>query len=129
MFLARFLKTLGIIRYDLLVRRVSTYPRGDEVRDGELVHVVDGGIEKWACLRCPGGCGAMIPLGLNPKRRPRWSVAADWLRRPSLSPSVHQRNDCACHFWVRKGRVDWCADGHPRRAVALGNDRVSQRPR
>lgn len=111
--LARFLRTLGIIRYDLLVRRVSTYPRDDEVRDGEVVHVVDGGIEKWACLRCPGGCGALIPLNLNPKRRPRWSVGSDWLRRPSLGPSVHQRNACACHFWVRKGRVDWCADGRP----------------
>lgn len=31
------------------------------------------------------GCGAMIPLSLNPKRRLRWLVAADWLRRPSLT--------------------------------------------
>ncbi|WP_411901639.1 DUF6527 family protein [Methylorubrum thiocyanatum] len=113
--LARLLKALGIVRYDLLVRRVSTYPRDEEVTSGELVHVVDGGIEKWACFRCPGGCGAMIPLNLNPKRRPRWSVAADWFRRPSLSPSVHQRNDCECHFWVRQGRIEWCEGGHPKR--------------
>ncbi|GJD34006.1 DUF6527 family protein [Methylobacterium aerolatum] len=115
--LAKVLKALGLLRYDLLVRRVSHYPRSDEVEAGELVHVVDGGVEKWACFHCPGACGAMIPLNLNPKRRPRWSVKSDWLLRPSISPSVHQQNDCACHFWIRSGRVDWCADGRPRRKV------------
>ncbi|WP_419952168.1 DUF6527 family protein [Methylobacterium sp.] len=38
-------------------------------------------------------------------------VRTGWLRRPSLSPSVHQQNDCACQFWVRRRRVDWRACG------------------
>ena len=114
MIITKILRVVGLVRYDLLVRRASTFPTEDDIRPGEMVHVVDGGIDKWACFRCPGGCGAMIPLSLNPKRRPRWAVATDWFQRPSLSPSVHQRNDCGCHFWVRRGRIDWCEDGRPR---------------
>lgn len=55
MILARLLKAVGIVRYDLHVRRVTTYPRKDHVAMGEMVHVVDACIEKWACFRCPGG--------------------------------------------------------------------------
>ncbi|MDV2985118.1 UNVERIFIED_CONTAM: DUF6527 family protein [Methylobacteriaceae bacterium AG10] len=111
--LAGLLRALGLVRYDLIARRTSRYPDDASVRDGELVFVVDGGVEKWACFRCPGGCGALIPLSLNPRRRPRWSVALDWLHRPTVRPSVHQTNDCACHFHVNGGRVDWCEGGRP----------------
>jgi hypothetical protein len=111
--IASLLRWLGIVRYDLLARRVSTYPEDPAVSEGELVFVVDAGIEKWACLRCPGGCGALIPLSLNPKRRPRWSVALDWLSRPTVRPSVHQTNACGCHFHITAGRIDWCDGGRP----------------
>ncbi|MCJ2007052.1 DUF6527 family protein [Methylobacterium sp. J-092] len=111
--IARALRRLGLLRSELLSRTVSQYPDAASVRDGDLVHVVDGGIEKWACFRCPGGCGTLIPLSLNPKRRPHWSVTSDWLGRPTVAPSVHQTNVCACHFHVRRGRIDWCEDGRP----------------
>ncbi|WP_246689353.1 DUF6527 family protein [Methylobacterium sp. WL19] len=111
--LARLLRKLGLLRSELLARTVPQYLNTASVQDGELVHVVDGGIEKWACFRCPGGCGTVIPLSLNPKRRPRWSVTSDWLGRPTVTPSVHQTNACACHFHIRRGRIDWCEDGRP----------------
>ena len=111
--LAKALRSLGLVRYDLLARRTDTYPAPGSVADGDLVIVVDGGRHKWACVRCPGGCGAVIPLSLNPKRRPRWSVRLDWLRRPTVKPSVHQTNGCACHFWITGGRVHWCEAGRP----------------
>ncbi len=113
--LARLLRRLGVLRSELIARTASQYPDAASVRDGELIHVVDGGIEKWACFCCPGGCGTLIPLSLNPKRRPRWSVTSDWLGRPTVTPSVHQTNACACHFHVKRGRIDWCADGGPPR--------------
>ncbi|TAU58415.1 hypothetical protein ELI13_30500 (plasmid) [Rhizobium ruizarguesonis] len=72
-----------------------------------LVVVRDGDVEKWACLACPGGCGKMIALSLNPSRRPKWHVTLDFWNRPTLKPSVHQLNECGCHFWITNGTIDW----------------------
>jgi len=65
---------------------------------------------KWACLRCPGGCGEILLLSLNPTGRPRWTAAIDWLGRPTVQPSVKQLDGCRCHFWIRCGMVEWCSD-------------------
>ncbi|WCM86070.1 DUF6527 family protein [Acidovorax sp. NCPPB 3859] len=59
-------------------------------------------------MSCPGGCGVQISLSLNPDRRPRWSVEKDFWGRPTVSPSIHQHRSCSCHFWVKKGLIEWC---------------------
>ena len=46
-------------------------------------------------------------LSLSEKRRPRWSVTVDALGRPTVTPSVHVLNGCRCHFWIRRGAIDW----------------------
>ncbi|MEP0250327.1 MAG: DUF6527 family protein [Roseobacter sp.] len=71
-------------------------------------------------MRCPGGCGKQISLSLNPARRPRWGVANDAWLRPTLTPSVHQRNACGCHFFLQNGRVKWCKNGRPRKNSDTG---------
>lgn len=109
--IARLLRVIGLLRADLLTRVTDRMPEDMEIKSGELVMVENDGFRKWACLKCPGGCGAKISLSLSPKRRPRWRVAADWFGRPSIEPSVHQMNGCHCHFWVRRGVVEWCGDG------------------
>ena len=101
-------------RPELAIRIVERHPASEELHAGELVVVQDGERRKWVCLRCPGGCGERIQLTLAPHRRPRWLVRLDWLRRPSVTPSVRQINDCRCHFWIRRGRVQWCSDSGPR---------------
>lgn len=110
---AVILRSLGLLDFEIIAKRSSRHPATTEVGNGDLVHVVDGGLEKWACLRCPGGCGVVIPLSLNHRRRPAWSVAVDWFGRPTIKPSVHQRNECGCHFWITKGSVAWCEGGKP----------------
>lgn len=100
-------------RPELVGRIVNRYPTPDELRNDELVVVQDGDRQKWACLLCPGGCGEKLQLTLVPYRKPRWLVRLDWLRRPSITPSVRQLNDCQCHFWIKGGKVHWCRDsGH-----------------
>lgn len=111
--IAKTLRWAGLLKFDLLSKRVASYPESTGIQDGTFVVVEDGGIRKWGCMRCPGGCGKDIALSLNPSRRPRWSVTYDWWMRPSVEPSVHQLNDCGCHFWIRNGIVDWCRDGRP----------------
>ena len=107
----RALVATGIIpRPDLVARIMDHHPPPGDVSPGLLVVVQDGDRAKWVCLRCPGGCGEKLQLSLNPSRRPRWAASLDRLHRPSVSPSVHQLNNCRCHFWIKGGKVEWCAD-------------------
>lgn len=102
-----------IRRTDLVGRVSAQHPSRDHLPAGSLVVVRDGDLEKWACFRCPGGCGEKIQLSLSQTRRPQWSVRLDWLQRPTIEPSIRQLNACRCHFWVRNGQIAWCADsGH-----------------
>lgn len=111
--IAYLCRWLGLLSFDFLAREQATHPNRASVAVGDLVVVRDGEHLKWACMRCPGRCGADIKLSLNPSRRPRWTVVRDWLDRPSVSPSIHRRDGCGCHFWIRRGRVEWCRGGRP----------------
>lgn len=106
-FFMLILRHLGFLNFDFLVRSVNRHPGKREIPAGELWLVEDGGIKKWACLSCPGGCGVQISLSLNPERRPRWEVNYDFWLRPTVSPSIHQQKMCQCHFWIRKGLIEW----------------------
>lgn len=97
---------------DFTVRFVKSH--GDVGDDPtELIVVGDPDYPKWACFPCPGGCGEAIKLNMSPSRAPCWIVKTDCIARPTVHPSVWQRNDCGCHFWVRNGHVDWCEGGRP----------------
>ena len=111
--LAFILRFFGLVKFDLLVRPVTVYPKSGNARAADLLLVRDGEVDKWACLSCPGGCGKMIALSLNPTRRPSWKVSFDSWNRPTVHPSVHQLNECGCHFWITDGRIEWCKDGKP----------------
>lgn len=102
------LRYLGLLSFDLLITSLGRHPGKAVVPPGELWLVEDGGIKKWACLSCPGGCGVQISLSLNPARRPCWFLESDFWGRPTVSPSIHQRRLCNCHFWIKNGTVEWC---------------------
>ncbi|WP_108519109.1 DUF6527 family protein [Bradyrhizobium algeriense] len=95
---------------DFLICRATEMPPREILEAGVLVVVGPKRNPKWATFLCPSGCGMPLLLSLSQTRRPRWSVASDWLGRPSLSPSVRRTDGCRCHFWLRRGSVDWCAD-------------------
>nr|WP_291162796.1 DUF6527 family protein [Hyphomicrobium sp.] len=61
-------------------------------------------------MRCPCGCGATIELMILPGANPRWSIQVDEVGRPTLQPSVWRQTGCRSHFWVRRGRIQWCGD-------------------
>jgi hypothetical protein len=117
--LARLLRKFGWLDFDLLAVNRRDFPDPGALKADEMVVVVDANIRKWACLRCPGGCGAPISLSLNPQRRPRWAVITDFWWRPTVSPSVHQLNACGCHFWIKAGVIEWCPAGGPAPASRL----------
>lgn len=112
---------IGLIRYllillhvikrpDLVGRVVAQHPAIEDLVAGVLIVVEDGAIQKWVCFRCPCGCGEKIMLSLAAQRRPHWTVTLDWLGRPTLSPSVRQVTQCRSHYWVKRGKLEWCAD-------------------
>lgn len=107
-----------IPRPEMVAELSGRHPSPTEMVDGVMLVVQDGDLQKWACLRCPGGCGERIQLSLNAKRRPRWVVTIDALGRPSVTPSVNVLNDCRCHFWIRQGGISWVGAPPDRRPIA-----------
>ena len=43
-----------------------------------------------------------------PGDRPGWKLRDHWDGTASLAPSVWRKVGCKSHFWLRKGRVEWC---------------------
>jgi Family of unknown function (DUF6527) len=91
-------------------RYADKHPSIADLAADDLVIVRSGLYTKWACFRCPCGCGEKIALSLDKDRRPSWRVSADWLRRPTIDPSVRQLDRCFSHFWIKGGQVHWCPD-------------------
>ena len=92
-------RRLQVIEGDSLPQRL---PRQDLVLARE-------GDEDWCVgMRCPCGCGETIELLLIREAKPRWDLLIDRLGRPSLKPSVWRQHGCRSHFWLRRGRVEWC---------------------
>lgn len=104
------IKTGFIKKPDFMLSVLNEHPSPENIDAGHLYLVKGGGIDKWACFKCPGNCGETIKLSLSQNRRPSWVVLLDWLRRPTIKPSVRQMNECRCHFWLTKGSVEWCSD-------------------
>ena len=63
----------------------------------------------YAVMTCPCGCGAPIRLNLRPEAEPRWRYTVQDSGAVTLSPSVWRREGCRSHFFVRHGRIEWCA--------------------
>jgi hypothetical protein len=64
---------------------------------------------KWAVLECPCGRGHQLTVNLSPERKPFWRLSAD-KRGPSLAPSLDAVSPHRCHFWLRRGHVEWARD-------------------
>lgn len=66
--------------------------------------------EDWCVgMLCPCGCKSPIELLVIQEAKPRWDVSVDPKGFPSLRPSVWVQTGCRSHFWLRGGRVHWCA--------------------
>jgi uncharacterized protein DUF6527 len=104
---------------DLLARVVPDHPSPDSMKPGWLYVVGSSGYRKWAYFRCPADHDEIIQLSLMPQRRPRWEVSIDRLGRPTIHPSVWQLDGSYAHFWIKQGRVEWCADSGKARRTSV----------
>ncbi|WP_106062002.1 DUF6527 family protein [Cupriavidus necator] len=91
-------------RYTVII--VDDLP--NELQPRKLYAVGEDGHYWLATLMCPCGCGDTIQLPMIAGQRPRWSLAGNETRLPSLSPSIDRTVGCRSHFWMRHGKICWC---------------------
>ena len=61
-----------------------------------------------AAMLCPCGCKNVIQLNLLTQAKPCWKLTLHEDGSASLTPSVWRSKGCRSHFWLRRGRVEWC---------------------
>lgn len=75
-----------------------------------VVYVLGQGKHRWfVALVCPCGCGKMLQVSLLAGSTPRWRLiehADDGT--VTLEPSVWREIGCRSHFFLRRGRIQWC---------------------
>ena len=72
-------------------------------RAGDATIVERGGL-RWLVMSCPCGCGAALPVNLDPRAGPAWRLY-DSPRGLSVYPSVWRDTDCKSHFIIWRGRI------------------------
>jgi hypothetical protein len=106
LFLLEFVFRMPFVpRPAFLADVVSECPSREELSSNMVFVEIRDGHLKWAHLQCPK-CGDHVQLPLAGSDK--WTVQVDLFRRPTLAPSIWERGSCSAHFFVRKGRVDWC---------------------
>jgi hypothetical protein len=74
-----------------------------------IFYVAGEGSRAWgAAILCPCGCGDRIDLNLLKQVRPCWAFEEHPDGTVSVMPSVWRQKGCRSHFFVRRGKIDWC---------------------
>lgn len=84
---------------------VNDFP---EIPQDHLVYLLGKPGNEWlAGLSCPCGCGEFIEIVLE-GNSPSWTFSICKDGRPNLSPSIFRSVGCYSHFFLYKGRIEWC---------------------
>lgn len=92
------------------IKVVATPPKLNQLERQTVYCVGNRQRIKWSMMTCPCGCGDSITLSLQAIHKPHWSLSETESLRPTLYPSIWRDVGCLSHFWVRDGRVFWCAN-------------------
>jgi hypothetical protein len=99
------------IRGKPIEERLFRVARIDEEPDHpapRTLYMIEDAGQIWAALMsCPGGCGQVLHMNLIPDTKPVWQLTEHSDGTASLTPSVWRREGCGCHFWLRRGRIEW----------------------
>lgn len=90
-----------------LVIDVEDEPEESELDPRYLYREVRGGYPKWAHFSCPR-CREHIRIPIVGPQA--WALKIDWLRRPTIHPSIWQTGSCGAHFFIIKGNLLWTPD-------------------
>jgi hypothetical protein len=77
--------------------------------DGRSLYAVGEAEYLWfVAMVCPCGCGETLHMSLLPDERPRWKLTEHPDGTVSLIPSVWRVKGCQSHFWLKRGKIEWC---------------------
>lgn len=80
-----------------------------EKLDRGILFVIGENRHLWfVAVQCPCDCGAILHMNLLPDTHPRWRLTLHDDKTVTLHPSVWRTKDCGSHFFVRRGRIEWC---------------------
>lgn len=106
----RIEKWLGRFRVPLRTVKVEELP---DILDQKSIYVVGEGSYLWfVAMVCPCGCKAMLNMSLMPDDRPKWNIEEHNDGTITLQPSILRIKGCCSHFFLRKGKVEWCEPKH-----------------
>lgn len=94
---------------DQLIRAVMVDEQPDALSPGECYLIGESEFRWFAVLICPCGCGDAVVLNLLTEMRPCWRVEVHPNDVVTFHPSINRTVGCRSHFFVRQGRVAWCA--------------------
>lgn len=73
-----------------------------------VLYVLGNPGQEWlAGIKCPCGCGELIELVLD-GHSPNWQLFISDEGKPSLSPSIYRSVNCCSHFFLWRGKIQWC---------------------
>jgi len=99
-----------------LVDRFWSFPRyhvqhvndRPDVLAGGTLYVIGNAGHPWeAAMRCPKGCGHTISVNLMLDVHPCWKLEEHSDETATLTPSIWRKHGCGCHFFLRRGRIEW----------------------
>ena len=85
-------------------------PDENLLNERDFIEVVYRNQSYWAIFKCPCGCKKVISLPLQKKHNPHWELKCSIEGKPTLYPSVWQNKGCLSHFWIVKGKIEWCSN-------------------
>jgi hypothetical protein len=94
--------------WDRPYRSIMVEELPDRLRAKTLYIAGENGHLWFVAMICPCGCGEVLQMSLLQDARPRWTVSTDSKGVPSLSPSVWRQVGCKSHFFLIRGRIQWC---------------------
>jgi hypothetical protein len=73
------------------------------------VYLLGNEDKEWlAGFACPCGCGEFIELVLLKDQRPNWLLIKSAKGEVTFRPSIHKKSGCKSHFFLTKGKIEWC---------------------
>jgi hypothetical protein len=91
------LKLKGVVRSRADAIGLLTSP-------GEAV-IVSRVNPRWLLMSCPCGCGAELPINLDPRSGAAWRIYRDRKHGISIYPSIWRDSDCRSHFIVWRNKI------------------------
>lgn len=92
-------------------RYLAVFVAGDlpaTLRKNIVYVVLDDGEPWYLSLICPCGCKSVLHMNLLPDERPCWGVCDQKDGTVTIEPSIFRGVGCKSHFWVRRGKIEWC---------------------